>query len=168
MSKYERLIIYPLLFLALFCALTGVNVVNATQQMFERIVAREVVIVDNEGNEVAVLKYDEQKQNPSFEMFNKDGRRVLSLLAYADGGAVESSTKRGYLTAAIQNDPTPVPFWFTIGTRDMTKLVALRSGLLMRECWRLSNTQGFPTGIMGNNVPTTAISAVQGASCWAS
>ena len=150
MSKYERLIIYPLLFLALFCALTDVNVVNAAQQMFERIVAREVVIVDNEGNEVAVLKYDEQKQNPSFEMFNKDGRRVLSLLAYADGGAVGIFNQEGYLTAAIQNESNAGAVLVYNGTRDMTKLVALRSGLY-GGVLEISNTQGFPTGIMGNN-----------------
>ena len=40
MSKYERLIIYPLLFIALFYAVTGVSVVKATQQMFDRIVAQ--------------------------------------------------------------------------------------------------------------------------------
>ena len=129
MSKYERLIIYPLLFLALFSALTGVNIVNATQQVLERIVAREIVVVNDEGQEVAVLKYDEQKQNASFEMFNNDGRRVVSLLSYADGGAVGIFNQEGHLTAAIQNEANAGAFLLYNGTKDMTKLVALRSGL---------------------------------------
>ena len=108
MSKYERLIIYPLLFLALFSALTGVNIVNATQQVLERIVAREIVVVNDEGQEVAVLKYDEQKQNASFEMFNNDGRRVVSLLSYADGGRWASSIKKAISPLPSKMKPMPV------------------------------------------------------------
>ena len=150
MSKYERLIIYPLLFLALFSALTGVNIVNATQQVLERIVAREIVVVNDEGQEVAVLKYDEQKQNASFEMFNNDGRRVVSLLSYADGGAVGIFNQEGHLTAAIQNEANAGAFLLYNGTKDMTKLVALRSGLY-GGVLEINNAQGLPTGIMGNN-----------------
>ncbi len=79
MSKYERLIIYPLLFISLFCALTGVNMVSATQQFLDKIVAKEIVVVNDEGDTVASLKYDQQKENVSLELFNADGARVVSL-----------------------------------------------------------------------------------------
>lgn len=150
MSKYERLIIYPLLFLALFASLTGVNLANATQQWFERIVAREVVIVNDEGQEVAVLKYDQDKENPSFELFNNEGRRVVSLLSYADGGAVGIFNQEGHLTAAIQNEADAGAILVYNGTREMTKLVALHAGLY-GGVLEINNAQGLPTGIMGNN-----------------
>ncbi|HPT82433.1 MAG TPA: hypothetical protein PLM25_00955 [Limnochordia bacterium] len=150
MSKYERLIIYPLLFLALFSALTGVNIVNATQQFFERIVAREVVIVNSEGQEMAVLKYDEAKGNTSLELFNQEGNRVLSLLSYEDGGAVGIFNQEGHLTAAIQNEANAGAILVYNGTRQMTKLVALRAGLY-GGVLEINNAQGLPTGIMGNN-----------------
>ena len=150
MSKYERLIIYPLLFITLFYAVTGVSVVKATQQMFDRIVAREIVVVNNEGQEVAVLKYDEQKDNTSFELFNNEGHRVVSLLSYEDGGAVGIFNKEGHLTAAIQNEANAGAILVYNGTRDMTKLVALRSGLY-GGVLEINNAEGLPTGIMGNN-----------------
>lgn len=62
MSKYERLIIYPLLFIALFCALTGVNMVNATQQFIDKIVAKEIVVINDAGDTVASFKYDQEKK----------------------------------------------------------------------------------------------------------
>lgn len=150
MSKYERLIIYPLLFLALFCSLTGVNIVNATQQFFDRIVAKEVVIVNNEGQEMAVLKHDEAKGNTSLELYNAEGRRVLSLLSYADGGAVGVFNSQGHLTAAIQNEADAGAVLVYSGNKEMTKLVALRAGLY-GGVLEINNAQGLPTGIMGNN-----------------
>ena len=150
MSKYERLIIYPLLFIALFYALTGVNVVNATQQILDKIVAREVVVVNDQGNTVASLKYDQQKQDVSLELFNDDGIRVVSLLSYDDGGAIGVFNQEGHLTAAIQNEADAGTVLVYNGTRQMTKLVSLRSGLYGGVV-EINNSQGLPTGILGNN-----------------
>lgn len=156
MSKYERLIIYPLLFIALFYAVTGVSVVKATQQMFDRIVAREIVVVNNEGQEVAVLKYDEQKDNTSFELFNNEGHRVVSLLSYEDGGAVGIFNKEGHLTAAIQNEANAGAILVYNGTRDMTKLVALRSGLY-GGYWKSTTPKGCPLESWATTPPATVI-----------
>ena len=150
MSKYERLIIYPLLFIALFYALTGISVVNATQQILDKIVAREVVVVNDEGNTVASLKYDQQKQDVSLELFNDEGNRVVSLLSYDDGGAIGVFNQDGHLTAAIQNEADAGSVLIYNGTRQMTKLVALRSGLYGGVV-EINNAQGLPTGILGNN-----------------
>lgn len=150
-SKYERLIIYPLLFIALFVALTGVNVVNATQQILDKLVAREVVIVNNEGNTVASLKYDETKADVSLEFFNDNGNRVVSLLSYEDGGAIGVFNQEGHLTAAMQNEDNAGSLFLYNGTKKMTKLVGLRSGLY-GGVLEINNADGFPTGIMGNNV----------------
>lgn len=150
MSKYERLVIYPLLFIALFCALTGVNVVNATQQILDKIVAREVVVVNNAGNTVASLKYDESKDNVSLELFNNEGVRVVSLLAYDDGGAIGVFNQEGHLTAAVQNEAQAGSLYLYNGTSKKTKLVGLRSGLY-GGVLEINNSRGLPTGIMGNN-----------------
>lgn len=150
MSKYERLIIYPLLFLALFCALTGVNVVNATQQILDKIVAKEIVVVNDEGNTVASLKYDERKENVSLELFNGEGVRVVSLLAYEDGGAIGIFNHEGHLTVAMQNEAQAGSVFLYNGTNKETKLVGLRSGLY-GGVLEINNSRGLPTGIMGNN-----------------
>lgn len=150
MSKYERLIIYPLLFLALFSALTGVNVVNATQNIWDKIVAREIVIINTTGDTVASLKYDQRKENVSLELFNDEGSRVVSLLAYDDGGAIGVFNHAGHLTAAMQNDDQAGSIFLYSGTNKETKLVGLRAGLY-GGVLEINNSKGLPTGILGNN-----------------
>jgi uncharacterized protein GlcG (DUF336 family) len=150
-SKYERFIIYPLLFIALFCAVTGVNVVSATQQVFDKIVAREIAVVNNEGNTVASLKYDDVKQDVSFELFNDEGTRVVSLLSYDDGGAIGVFNQDGHLTVAMQNEDNAGSVFLYNGTSKMTKLIGLRSGLY-GGVMEVNNAEGLPTGIIGNNV----------------
>lgn len=149
-SKYERLIIYPLLFIALFCALTGVNVVNATQQVFDKIIAREITLVNEDGESLASLKYDERKENVSFEMYSKDGLRALSLLAYDQGGAIGVFNNEGHLTAAIQQEGQAGAMYLYNGTTKETKLLGLRSGLY-GGVLEVNNAKGLPTGIVGNN-----------------
>jgi|SRR5690554_1403239 hypothetical protein len=150
MSKYERLIIYPLLFIALFCALTGVNMVNATQQFIDKIVAKEIVVINDAGDTVASLKYDQEKENVSLEMYNGDGVRTLSLLSYDDGGAIGLFNREGYLTTAIQNDGQAGTLHLYNGTSKETKLVGLRSGLYGGVV-EVNNARGLPTAILGNN-----------------
>jgi hypothetical protein len=150
-SKYERFVIYPLLFLALFCAITGVNVVSATQQVFDKIVAREIVVVNNEGNTVAALRYDEVKEDVSLELFNDQGKRVVSLLSYDDGGAIGVFNQEGHFTLAMQNEDEAGSVILYNGTSKMTKLLGLRSGLY-GGVMEVNNAEGLPTGIMGNNV----------------
>lgn len=150
MSKYERLVIYPLLFIALFLALTDVNVVNATQSILDRITARELVIVNNEGQTVASLKYDEVKENVSFELFNNEGTRVISLLSYDEGGAIGVFNHKGHLTATLQNEEEAGTFFLYNGMPKQTKLIGLRSGLY-GGVLEVNNAKGLPTGIVGNN-----------------
>lgn len=150
MSKYERLIIYPLLFVALFYALTGTNVVNATQQILDRIMAKEVLVVNDQGQTVAALKYDDQKESVSFELYNNEGHRVVSLLSYEAGGAIGVFNQEGHLTTAIQNEEGAGAVLVYNGTKEMTKLVGLRAGLY-GGVLEINNARGLPTGIMGNN-----------------
>ncbi len=150
MSKYERLVIYPLLFIALFCALTGVNVVSATQQVFDKIIAREITLVNAEGESLASLKYDERKESVSFEMYGDDGLRALSLLAYDKGGAIGIFNNEGHLTAAIQQEGQAGAIYLYNGTVKETKLLGLRSGLY-GGVLEVNNARGLPTGILGNN-----------------
>ena len=157
MSKYERLIIYPLLFLALFSALTGVNIVSATQQVWDRIVAREVVIVNDEGQEVAVLKYDQEKENPSLELFNNAGHRVIAL-AYADGGRA-SSTRTATSPRRSKTENAGALLIYN-GTREMKNWWAC--GLDSRRAWWRSTTPRPAQGIMGNNANNGYIGLFKG------
>lgn len=150
MSKYERLVIYPLLFLSLFYALTGVNVVNATQQLWDKIVAKEIVIVNDQGDTVASLKYDEKRENVSLELFTNEGARAVSILAYEDGGAMGIFNQEGNLTVAMQNDNHAGGLFLYNGTNKETKLIGLRSGLYGGVV-EVNNSRGLPTGILGNN-----------------
>ena len=52
MLKKERWIIYPLLMLSLFSSLVGAQVIRAQQEVLDRVVSRELVIVNEEGDEV--------------------------------------------------------------------------------------------------------------------
>src|SRR5690606_4355917 len=149
MSKYERLIIYPLLFLALFSALTGVNIVSATQQVWDRIVAREVVIVNDEGQEVAVLKYDQEKENPSLELFNNAGDRVVSLLAYADGGIVGLFNLDGHLTDTTHNQEIACVVLTQAGTHEPKPVVGRPAAVAGPEA-EYNPPHGLATRIIGN------------------
>lgn len=51
MHKKERWVVYPLLMLALFSSLVGIKVIDAQQAIIDRIVARELVVVNEEGTE---------------------------------------------------------------------------------------------------------------------
>lgn len=53
MSKYERFIIYPLLFVSLFYGLIGGQpfVFAVQDDVFDQIKAREILVVDDEGDE---------------------------------------------------------------------------------------------------------------------
>lgn len=150
MSKYERLVIYPLLLIALFCSLTGVNVVNATQQFLDKIVAKEIVIVNDQGSTVASLKYDEKRENVSLELYTNEGTRAVSILGYESGGAIGIFNNEGNLTATLQNDNQAGSITLYNGTSKETKLVGLRSGLY-GGVLEINNSRGLPTGIMGNN-----------------
>lgn len=52
MLKKERWIVYPLLMLSLFSSLVGVQVIKAQQEVLDRVASRELVVVNEEGDEV--------------------------------------------------------------------------------------------------------------------
>ena len=52
MKKFERFIIYPLLIVALFYSLPGEQITTATENVIDRLVVRELSVVNDEGTEV--------------------------------------------------------------------------------------------------------------------
>lgn len=56
MARYERFVVYPLLFIALFCSLTGVSVVKASQEVLEKVITKELVVVNDAGKEIASIR----------------------------------------------------------------------------------------------------------------
>ncbi|NLJ79763.1 MAG: hypothetical protein GX335_01910 [Firmicutes bacterium] len=150
MSKYERWIVYPLLLIALFYSLTGGNVVKATQELLEKIVTKELVVVNDEGKEMASLKYDSARDDIRFELYNKEGKRVVSLLSYGEGGAIGIFNNQGHLTAALQNDEETGALYIFNGTKKETKLASVRAGLYGGVV-EVNNNRGLPTSLIGNN-----------------
>lgn len=52
MLKKERWIVYPLLMLSLLSSLVGVGVIRAQQEILDRVVTRELIVVNEENEEV--------------------------------------------------------------------------------------------------------------------
>jgi len=56
MKKFERFIIYPMLFIALFFSFTDDGVQQTTaQQVYDEIIAKSIKIVDDNGTEMIIL-----------------------------------------------------------------------------------------------------------------
>ena len=52
MKKFERFIIYPLLIMTLFYSFAGEQVTTTAQDVIDKLVVREISVIDEEGNEV--------------------------------------------------------------------------------------------------------------------
>ena len=104
MSKYERLIIYPVLLLALFTAVTGVAPIRSSPEIIERIVAREVVIMSDYGNEV--LRLGSTNLGGAFDLYNNFGNAVVSM-AILDAGSGSPTAADGRITQVVVKQPWP-------------------------------------------------------------
>lgn len=89
MSKYERFLVYPLVFLALFASLTGVNLVSAGREVLHQLIVRELIVVDEQGRTLCILGSGSQEEDASLRLFNHKGEEVLALKAYPMGGYVD-------------------------------------------------------------------------------
>ncbi len=56
MKKFERLIIYPLLIVALFFSLPDGQITTATENIIDKLVVREISVVNDEGVETINIK----------------------------------------------------------------------------------------------------------------
>ncbi|NPV81465.1 MAG: hypothetical protein HPY52_14575 [Firmicutes bacterium] len=108
MAKWERYIVYPLLFVALFFGVAReTRVLQAAESIVDEIRARRIVVVDEAGREQVVLRSAardrEWEAGGQIEVFNKEGKRQLALGVTIGGGAidvVDSENKGGvYLRA---------------------------------------------------------------------
>ena len=59
MLKKERWIVYPLLMLSLFSSLIGVQVIRAQQQVLDMVVTKELRVVNDEGETVAMIRHED-------------------------------------------------------------------------------------------------------------
>ncbi len=104
MAKYERLIIYPLLFLALFLAVTGVAPIQSNPKVIEQIRAREVVIVSDYGN--AVLRLGSTNLGGTFNLYNNFGNPVVSM-EILDTGTGSPTAADSRITQLAVQQPWP-------------------------------------------------------------
>lgn len=78
MAKWERYIVYPLLFVALFFGVAReTRMLQAAESIVDEIRARRVVVVDEAGRERVVIRGDEN--GGQLEMFNKGGEKQVEL-----------------------------------------------------------------------------------------
>ncbi len=100
MVVFERLIIYPLLFLALFFAVTGVAPTQSNTEVVERIRAQEVVIVSEYGNEV--LRLGSTKLGGEFNVYNNFGNPVVSMSILETGSASPTAADSRITQVAVK------------------------------------------------------------------
>jgi len=95
LARWERLIIYPLLMVFLFALISGFPALQADPEVKEEIRAKRIALVNEENNEVAVLRV-----NPAgggrLGIFNSQGQELLSLGETSQGnGAILVYDKDG-------------------------------------------------------------------------
>jgi len=95
MSKYERLLIYPLLILALGYGFLGNPSMQASQEtaVFNRIEVSEIVIKNDDGEDIINMGSIDRvmgrgDQDGMIEIKNNKGERGVMLRAFPDGGLV--------------------------------------------------------------------------------
>ena len=82
MKKFERFIIYPLLIVALFYSFAGEQVTTATENVIERLVVREISVVNDEGVENINIGSNNLvggRIKIEDTMFNKDRRGFINI-----------------------------------------------------------------------------------------
>jgi len=88
MAKYERFVVYPLLFTTLFCSLAGISVVKANPEVLERVVTKELVVVNDAGKEIAVIREgDDPSVYASFRLNDANGAIMTHLKVCSDGSS---------------------------------------------------------------------------------
>lgn len=95
LARWERLIIYPLLMVFLFALIAGLPSLHADPEIKEEIRARRIALVNENNDEIAVLRV-----NPAggarFGLFNSEGLELVSLGETSQGnGAVIIYDKNG-------------------------------------------------------------------------
>lgn len=101
MLKKERWIVYPLLMLSLFSSLVGVQVLKAQQDVLDRVVTKELIIVNDNGVETATIK---NTYTGSAELLLNDGEgeNMVELSAHGTGAS---------LTLNDRNHKTGIHLW---------------------------------------------------------
>ncbi len=105
MSKYERLLIYPLLFLALAYGFFGNPAMQASQEtaVFNRIEASEIVIKNDDG--VEVIKLRPLTEGGGVSTYSKSGSLGTMVTAMPEGGYIATYSKKGgYPQTTIASD----------------------------------------------------------------
>jgi len=95
LARWERLIIYPLLMVFLFALIAGLPSLQADPEIKEEIRARRIALVNENNDEIAVLRV-----NPAggarFGLFNREGLELVSLgETYQGNGAIIIYDKNG-------------------------------------------------------------------------
>ena len=88
MHKYERYIIYPLLIIALFYGMSGSSIIETSaENIMNRIVGKEVVIVNDKGQEVLNISSNDSG-GATLSMSDDAGNQGITLATYKNGSNI--------------------------------------------------------------------------------
>jgi len=101
MHKYERFIIYPLLIVALFYGFAGEQMGTTAQEVMDKLVVREISVVNSRNNEVINIGNRGMFGGGSFEIYNATNNAIVTLSSTIEGsGAIEVYGKEGNMLIA--------------------------------------------------------------------
>jgi hypothetical protein len=99
MKKLERIFLYSVLAILVFCVFLVDNNAESQAVIQEEIRARRIVIVNDAGQEVVNLGTYEG--NGTISIFNKAGTLVVDMLVLEGGGGIATANKTGTLIAMM-------------------------------------------------------------------
>ena len=110
MHKYERFIIYPLLILALFYGMAGDQVMTSAQKVYDEIVAKNISIVNEQGERILLIGNDVNGSG-SIDLYDNEGDKLIGLGSSSNEGMSGLVTvynkyhnKVIYLTQTLPNE----------------------------------------------------------------
>ena len=78
MKKFERFIIYPLLFIALFFSFADDGLQQTTaQQVYDELIAKNIKIVNDDGKTMIELKTEKPVEDDLWNLINYDSGRII-------------------------------------------------------------------------------------------
>lgn len=81
MRKFERFIIYPMLFIAIFFSFAADDVQQTTAQQYEKhIVAKKITVLDDDENKIVQIQGGSKGKFGGIVLYNSSGTNVMGLL----------------------------------------------------------------------------------------
>jgi hypothetical protein len=100
MRTFERIFLYSVLIILVFCVFLVDNNVGSQVAIQEEIRARGIMIVNTAGQKVAEM-YADKSGNGTIVIYSKDGIPVVAMGAGKNGGTIFVTNKDGALVGSM-------------------------------------------------------------------